>query len=96
MAEYVDLNLVCVDCKNPFVFESGEARFFAERGYDTPKRCKACRDIKKAQRNGQSQPQSAQGNEGPVQVFREDPHQRSYKDTWEDDQAPRRRRGRRQ
>ena len=44
-----DINLVCRDCQSPFVFTEGEQEFFKQREYQTPKRCKKCRQLKKAQ-----------------------------------------------
>jgi len=45
-----DKTLVCVDCGQEFVFTAGEQEFFAEKGFVEPKRCKMCRDKKKADR----------------------------------------------
>lgn len=42
--------LICIDCKAPFVFSEGEMRFFQSKSLMIPKRCKACRVLKKAQR----------------------------------------------
>lgn len=47
-----DKELICADCNQPFTFTGGEQRFFAERQFSTPKRCKSCRDKKKEQRDG--------------------------------------------
>jgi hypothetical protein len=46
--ENQDQQLVCIDCKQEFVFTQGEQKFFAERNFTPPKRCKPCRDAKKA------------------------------------------------
>lgn len=46
-----DKTLVCQDCGQEFVFTVGEQEFYKEKGFDNePKRCKACRDKKKAER----------------------------------------------
>lgn len=46
-----DKTLICVDCGAEFVFTAGEQEFYKEKGFDNePKRCKACRDKKKAQK----------------------------------------------
>ena len=50
MAE--DLQLTCSDCGQEFSFSSEDQAFFRERGYSTPKRCKACRQAKKDQQSG--------------------------------------------
>jgi len=42
--------LTCADCGREFAFGAEEQTFFRERGYDPPKRCKECRQAKKAQR----------------------------------------------
>jgi len=49
---YEDKELTCSDCNQPFTFSGGEQRFFAERQFTPPKRCKPCRDQRKARRNG--------------------------------------------
>ena len=39
--------LRCRDCGKNFVFTVGEQRFFNNHGYQLPKRCRACREIKR-------------------------------------------------
>lgn len=47
-----DKTLMCMDCGQEFTFTAGEQEFYAERGFDTePQRCKACRDMRKRERN---------------------------------------------
>jgi len=61
--DFVDQTVKCKDCQNDFVFEAGEAKFYAERGFTPPKRCKPCRAANKAQRattQGGSDPQPPQ------------------------------------
>jgi CxxC-x17-CxxC domain-containing protein len=49
---YVDETLNCTDCNAPFVFTSGEQRFFATKGFtNKPNRCPDCRAARKAQAN---------------------------------------------
>ncbi len=49
--EFTDKTLVCKDCGNEFVFTAGEQAFYKEKGLDNePKRCKECRDKRKAER----------------------------------------------
>ena len=49
-SSFEDIELVCEDCKQPFVFTAGEQEFYAEKGFQNqPKRCKACRDARKRQ-----------------------------------------------
>jgi hypothetical protein len=47
---YTDKNLVCIDCKQPFVFSAGEQEYFVQKGYSERRRCKPCADKKKAAR----------------------------------------------
>ena len=43
-----DQLLVCAQCGQEFIFEAGEQRFFLSKGLAPPKRCKACRDRRRA------------------------------------------------
>jgi CxxC-x17-CxxC domain-containing protein len=47
-----DLQLTCSDCGREFTFSTEDQAFFRERGYSTPKRCKACRQAKKNEQSG--------------------------------------------
>src|SRR6516165_1215494 len=47
-----DLLLTCSDCGQEFTFSSEDQAFFRERGYSTPKRCRACRQAKKNEQTG--------------------------------------------
>ena len=38
-----DKKLVCKDCKKEFIFVAGEQRFYKEKGFNDPVRCKECR-----------------------------------------------------
>ncbi len=50
--EKQDKTIKCKDCGTEFAFTVREQEFYAERGFaEEPKRCKACRDAKKAARN---------------------------------------------
>ena len=52
---YEDRNITCADCGQEFVFTASEQAVYAEKGFtDAPKRCKACRQARKAQRNAGS------------------------------------------
>ena len=47
-----DKTLTCQDCGAEFIFTEGEQAFYKEKGLDNePKRCKECRDKRKAARN---------------------------------------------
>jgi CxxC-x17-CxxC domain-containing protein len=52
---YEDRTITCADCGQEFVFSASEQAFYAEKGFtDAPKRCKSCRQARKAQRNSGS------------------------------------------
>jgi len=40
------------ECLKEFVFTVGEQKFFNEKGFTPPKRCKPCRDAKRAEKEG--------------------------------------------
>lgn len=49
--EKQDKKITCVDCGAEFLFTVRDQEFYAEKGFtNEPKRCKACRDKKKAQK----------------------------------------------
>lgn len=47
-----DQVITCSECGTDFVFREREQEFYAERGMTAPKRCKPCRDARKAQGGG--------------------------------------------
>lgn len=50
--DFQDKTLTCVDCGCEFTFTAGEQKFYREKELDNePKRCRECRDKKKAERN---------------------------------------------
>lgn len=70
---YEDKELICEGCKRPFVFTGGEQRFFAEKGFTPPKRCKPCRDKRKQQRAANTGNGNGRGarDQGPPQSYEE-------------------------
>jgi CxxC-x17-CxxC domain-containing protein len=51
--EYQDRQITCLDCSQPFLFSAGEQEFYARKGFrEEPKRCKPCRETRKARRDG--------------------------------------------
>ena len=41
--KFKDKILICIDCREEFVFTVSAQQYFAERGYsEDPKRCKSC------------------------------------------------------
>ena len=54
MTEYQDKTIKCVDCGTEFTFTARDQAFYAEKGFtNEPKRCKECREKKKAQKRNQ-------------------------------------------
>ncbi len=64
--EFQDRPIQCIDCKNEFVFSAGEQEFYERKGFkEVPKRCKPCRDARKARRSdrdGRSDRDASVGN----------------------------------
>ena len=51
--DYEDKTLTCVDCGQPFTFSAEDQAFHAEKGFmNQPKRCRACRQARRIERNG--------------------------------------------
>ena len=49
--EKIDIEIKCQDCGNKFVFSANEQRFYEEKGYVPPKRCKSCRNARTLRKN---------------------------------------------
>jgi hypothetical protein len=47
MMELSDGSRVCVDCESLFKLEDGERQYFETNNLTLPKRCKACRQLRK-------------------------------------------------
>ena len=45
---YEDKTIVCKDCGKEFIWKAGDQRFYEEKGFNAPVRCKECRDSRKA------------------------------------------------
>jgi hypothetical protein len=62
-----DQTCKCKDCSAEFVFTVGEKRFYESNGFQPPKRCKECRNKRKAQRDGgpsrEGEPQNNRTNQ---------------------------------
>jgi hypothetical protein len=52
---YTDKLITCIDCGDLFVFEAGEAYFFAMKKFPEPRRCPACRERRRLALNGGNQ-----------------------------------------
>jgi CxxC-x17-CxxC domain-containing protein len=60
---FVDRQITCIDCAQPFVFTAGEQEFYERKGFrEEPKRCKACRELRKQRRN--DRPVNRAGHDG--------------------------------
>jgi hypothetical protein len=44
---FEDKHIKCVECGYEFLFTAGEQAYFSEKKFNEPKRCHACREIKK-------------------------------------------------
>lgn len=44
------MNIICQNCGKEFVFNEAEQEFYKIKGFPEPKRCKPCRDARKARR----------------------------------------------
>lgn len=42
-----DQTITCKDCRSQFMWTVGEQRFYKEKGFMPPARCKSCRDKRK-------------------------------------------------
>jgi len=52
---FSDKSIQCSDCGTTFTFSASEQELFQSRGYtNEPKRCLACRQARKSERNGSS------------------------------------------
>lgn len=57
-----DQSLKCVDCNFSFIFSEGEQKFYEEKGFLPPRRCKECRMKKKNGMNVRSPQPSLDNN----------------------------------
>lgn len=46
-----DVKIKCQDCGRIFIFSANEQKFYEEKGFPPPKRCKSCRKARKSQQN---------------------------------------------
>ncbi len=73
--DFQDRPLTCIDCKQEFIFTAGEQEFYERKGFrEIPKRCKPCREARKARRvdGGPPQVELRDGNRGarpPREMF---------------------------
>lgn len=60
--------IICKDCGKEFEYTVGEQKFYEEKGFPAPIRCKECRDAKKA-RNEKRETQSNNDIEEMLKKF---------------------------
>ncbi len=46
LPELNTITITCIDCGEEFTMSPAEQKFYLEKGYTLPKRCKSCRDNK--------------------------------------------------
>jgi hypothetical protein len=44
-----DIKIKCQDCGTEFIFSIAEQKFYEEKGFNLPKRCRLCRQKRKSQ-----------------------------------------------
>lgn len=49
--EYQDITIRCADCAESFYWTASEQQFYASRELSRPRRCRACRAIRRAERD---------------------------------------------
>lgn len=42
-----DKTLICKECGEEFILTADNQRWYAEKGFNEPKRCKSCRKLRK-------------------------------------------------
>lgn len=52
MSSHYDQHLTCADCGHDFVWTAKDQAFFAEKGFQPPKRCRDCNKARKERREG--------------------------------------------
>lgn len=63
MSEHSDLDLVCADCNQTFVFSAEEQQRYATRNFSEPKRCPDCRQSRRTEHRPGSR--GGGGRDGP-------------------------------
>lgn len=61
MSDLTDQTLTCKDCQAPFLFSVRDQEFFAAQNFTPPKRCKNCRAVNKAKKEGGGAVDAGQG-----------------------------------
>lgn len=43
----MDIKIKCQDCGEDFIFSERDQKFYEEKGFQSPKRCRNCRNARK-------------------------------------------------
>ncbi|MGI8872137.1 MAG: CxxC-x17-CxxC domain-containing protein [Candidatus Limnocylindria bacterium] len=70
-----DKALTCVDCNQEFAFTVSEQQFYADRQFSEPRRCPACRAIRKASRGDSGNSNYAGGDYGTSRGYDRGPRE---------------------
>lgn len=70
MIEKKDEIIVCRNCGNEFTFTVGEQKFFEEKGFTKPVRCKECRNKRKAEKEEKTEEQKRNDFEDLLAKFK--------------------------
>lgn len=70
MIEKKDEIIVCKNCGNEFTFTVGEQKFFEEKGFTKPVRCKECRNKRKAEKEEKTEEQKKNDFEDLLAKFK--------------------------
>lgn len=46
-----NIRIKCIDCGKGFIFTENDQKFYEEKGFPPPKRCKACRNARTLRNN---------------------------------------------
>ena len=82
MSDSADKTIACIEpgCGMSFIFTAGEQSFFSKQGFSAePRRCKACREKRKATRENAGAAKAARGPAAVVQGYPEDDEGRGSK-----------------
>ena len=65
--EFEDKTIVCADCGQEFIHSADDQRRYSERGFtNEPKRCRDCREKRKARTAPAGRPSSRAPSRGPA------------------------------
>jgi len=61
-----DMELTCAACQQTFPFSAQEQAFYAERGFQVPKRCRRCRQSRKTGKRGARAGAASASSQGAI------------------------------